>query len=116
MAAKKDFSAINTENMYSNITEATAAPGQRKPRKVPTPEEAAAARQTGKTQGLKGTALPRFNMAFWEDNYDYIVCMSRACNQSYTQFVNRIIAAHKAAHLGAYQKALAFAAEMDKEL
>lgn len=50
----------------------------------------------GDTQGRKGVKLKRINMAFSDDNYEYIRFESRRRGLSITQFVNQIIDEYKA--------------------
>ena len=49
------------------------------------------ARPYGSTQGKKGEKAKRINMAFSDDNHDYITKESRRQGMSATAFVNRII-------------------------
>ncbi len=44
------------------------------------------------TQGKKGKKLPRINMAFSQDNIDYLTLISRVEGCSKTEYVNRLIA------------------------
>lgn len=44
-----------------------------------------------KTQGRKGKALPRINMAFYPGNYEYIKLISRIEGVSMTRYVNDLI-------------------------
>lgn len=62
------------------------------------------------TAGRKGLKLSRINMAFSPDNYQYIQVMSKACGESLTQFVNRIIKLSRENNAEAYQQALNFRA------
>lgn len=114
MAKKQDFSKINTGNIYSDaIAEATAEPAQepqekRKARKTYNEQEAAENLQNMKTAGRKGLKLPRINLAFAPDVYDYIRTMARAAGMNYTDFVNMILRQHMDDHAEAYKKAIAF--------
>lgn len=45
-----------------------------------------------RTQGRKGLKMPRINLAFSPENYDYISIMSQSLGKSLTEFVNEIIA------------------------
>lgn len=49
----------------------------------------------GTTQGVKGKKLPRINMAFSSDTYEYIKRESRIRGLSATAFVNYIIEEYK---------------------
>ena len=85
--SKKDFTgAVNT--ISNQITEATADTSAQ--------EEAEAARirmaqKNLRTQGVAGAKLPRINLAFDPDVYDYIRIMAGVRGQTMTQFVNDIL-------------------------
>lgn len=102
--AKKDFSKVNTERVYTEITEATQEPGGRKPRKTYTPEELQAIEATGATRGRKGASLPRINMAFSPEVYDYLRIMSRGLGMTYTDFVNHVLKDHMEKNQAAYKE------------
>jgi predicted DNA binding CopG/RHH family protein len=114
--AKKDFSKINTGNIYSDaIAEATQeapsasdAPKTRKERKTYTAQEAAEILQSMNTTGRKGVKLPRINLAFAPDVYEYIKTMSMAAGMNYTTFVNMILRQHMEDHADKYQQAIDF--------
>lgn len=104
----KDFSKINTQDIYSKtIAEATQEePAERKERKTYNEQEAAEYMNALKTAGRKGVKLPRVNLAFAPDVYDYVKTMSKITGQSYTEFVNKILRDHMAEHSEAYKKAV----------
>lgn len=52
-------------------------------------------KKIGNTQGKKGLKLKRINMAFSDDNHDYITRKSRQMGISATAFVNLIIEQYK---------------------
>lgn len=120
--AKKDFSSISTAPVYRTIAEATrteelkaapledttAAGTRRKERKTYTPEETAAFIQNGQTVGRKGVKLPRINMAFSPDNYEFIQTMARVRGQSLTEFVNHIIRLSMDQNQEIYKRAIEF--------
>lgn len=108
--AKKDFSKINTGNIYSDtIAEATQeAQETRKPRKTYTEQEAAEIMQTMNTAGRKGVKLPRINLAFAPDVYEYVKTMSMAAGMNYTTFVNMVLRQHMEDHADKYQQAIDF--------
>lgn len=113
MAKKQDFSKINTGDIYSKtIAEATqeapAVQDARKERKTYSAQEAAEFLQDMKTTGRKGVKLPRINLAFSPDVYDYVKTMSKAAGMTYTEFINKILQDHKAAHADTYQQAIEF--------
>ena len=109
----KDFSKVNTENIYSSaIAEATqeapAAQEGHKERKTYTAQEAAELKGDLKTTGRKGVKLPRVNLAFTPEIYDYVRTMSKASGLTYTEFIHRILSDHKAAHEDMYKQAVKF--------
>jgi len=118
MAKKNDFSQINTGRMYDQLAEATAEPAQdqeiekalpgRKKRKTYTEEETEALLQTMKTAGHKGLKLPRINVAFAPDVYNYITIMAQVRGQSATQFINHVLRLNMEQHQDIYQKAIEF--------
>lgn len=117
---KKDFSGVNTERVYGTIAEATAEPEEtvealtqeeqsaRKERKTYTAEEAAEAMQNLKTAGRKGVKLPRINLAFSPDLYDYVRTMARARGETLTEFVNHILRQSMEENQDIYRKAIEF--------
>ena len=108
--AKKDFSRINTENIYSNtIAEATQEEQQaRKERKTYNAEETAEFLQTFKTAGRKGVKLPRINLALAPDMYDYVKTMSKAAGLTYTEFIDKLLRDHMSEHGDIYEQAIKF--------
>lgn len=112
--AKKDFSKVNTGRVYDAIAAATAeqepqeAQETRKERKTYTEEEAAEFLRTGRTSGRKGVKLPRINLAFLPDVYEYIQIMSRVRGESMTDFVNIALRQHMEEHHELYDKAIEF--------
>ena len=118
MAKKADFANINTGRMYDQLAEATAEPAQdqeiekalpgRKKRKTYTEEETEALLQTMKTAGHKGLKLPRINVAFAPDVYNYITIMAQVRGQSTTQFINHVLRLNMEQHQDIYQKAIEF--------
>ena len=114
MAGKKDFSTVNTGRVYDAIAEATAEPAaqevqkKRKPRRGYTEQEAQEFLKDMKTTGRKGLKLPRINLAFAPDIYDYIQTMSRVRGESLTEFVNVALLQHMEDHKDLYNKAIEF--------
>lgn len=49
-------------------------------------------------QGKKGTTLKRINMAFTDENYEFIRVMSSATGQTMTAFVNQVLEAYNDLH------------------
>lgn len=111
--AKKDFSKVNTQDIYSTqIEEATqetpAAPAKRKERKTYTTQEAEEFLREGKTTGRKGLKQPRINVAFPTDLHEYITTMSRVRGESLTKFVQHVLYEHMEQHKDIYKKAIEF--------
>lgn len=133
---RKDFSGINPGRVYDTIATATAEPeevidmdemdpaqdtqeesatqeehethNERKERRTYNEEEALQMMQALKTAGRKGVKLPRINVAFAPQTYDYITTMSRVRGETMTAFVNKIILEHMQEHRELYDKALEF--------
>lgn len=109
--AKKDFTAAN--KAFDALAEAVQLPGQiemdtRKDRRTYTDAEAAEYMAAGKTSGRKGVKLPRINMAFDPDIYEFIRTMAQVRGQSLTQFVNHILRQTMDANQDIYKKAIEF--------
>lgn len=102
--AKKDFTQVNTERVYTTINDATKGTE----RKTYTPAETEYYEAERKTQGRKGTKLSRINMAFSPANFDYIHVMSRVTGQTATSFVNEVLDKYREEHQDIYQKAQEF--------
>lgn len=116
---EKDFSGIDAGRMYNAIHEATAEPAQEaqevqetkrqyKPRREYTEQEKQQYMQQGKTTGRKGLKMPRINLAFAPDIYEYIQIMSRVTGQSMTDYVNTILRQYMNEHQDIYKKAVEF--------
>lgn len=117
--AKRDFSQVSTSRIYDTIAEATAEPEQEtqeiqeikkknKPRKEYTAQERLDFMQDMRTAGRKGVKLPRINLAFAPDVYEYIQIMSRVRGESMTDFVNIALRQHIEEHRDLYDKAIEF--------
>ena len=118
----KDFSQAQTGRIYNAIQEATAEPAQEvqeaqedqeikrkyKPRREYTEQEKQEYMQQGKTTGRKGLKMPRINLAFAPDIYEYIQIMSRVTGQSMTDYVNTILRQYMNEHQDIYKKAVEF--------
>jgi len=63
------------------------------------------ARVGDQTQGRKGKKLPRINMAFTQENLDYLRIISRIEGVSMTDYVNRLLEADKGNKSAVLQKA-----------
>lgn len=122
--AKKDFSSINTGRVYRTIAEATAKPEdtvqkntkqktadvkeEQNTRKIHTDAEKQSHLSKPETPEHKKTKLPRINMAFTPESYDYIRTMSRVSGITLTEFVNAIIKQHMDKYRQQYEKAIEF--------
>lgn len=112
--AKKDFSTVNTNPVYSTIAEATApaeAPGvtePRKERKTYTQAKKDEYQATLRTAGRKGCKLPRINLAFAPDLYDYVRTMARARGETITDFCNHVLRQSMEENQEVYEKAIEF--------
>lgn len=111
---KKDFSALDTRNVFAETIENAAAepiqePIQRQSRDtMPTAEIVEQARQQGRTQGRKGCKAHRFNMAFSEKSYLFITTMARVRGETVTSFVNHILEQAADDNAELFQQALKF--------
>ena len=111
MATKKDFSEMKTGRVYDTITEATAEKEpikKNKPRKEYTPEERLQFMESMKTSGRKGAKMPRINIAFVPEVYEYIKIMSRVRGETMTEFVNISLKNYMEEHKDIYEKAIEF--------
>lgn len=129
----KDFSKVNTNPVYNAIADATAEPEQlpgqttwetiqeaqepqeaqekqtgRKPRRTYSEQETQEALYSRQTSGKKGVKLPRINLAFTPDVYEYIQIMSRVRGESMTDFINLALRQHREQHADIYEKAIEF--------
>ena len=103
----KDFKGISAGKVKSTIAEATQeAPKKNKERKTYTAQEAQEFSNSLQTKGRKGVKLPRINLAFTPEIYQYVKAMSKASGLTYTEFIDHILQAHKAEHEEAYQQIL----------
>ena len=116
--SKKDFSSMNTGRVYNAIADATADPAEaqaahevqeaHKTRKTYTEQEKQEYLQNMKTNGRKGIKLPRINLAFAPDVYEYCRTMARAAGISYTEFVNTVLRQHMDEHADTFKQAQEF--------
>lgn len=119
--SKKDFGQISAGRVYNTIAEATAEPEQaqevleapaaqpaRKERRTYTPEEIQAFKDELRTAGRKGAKLPRMNIAFAPEIYDYIQTMSRVRGETLTDFVNHVLRQSMDDYADIYKKAQEF--------
>ena len=97
----KDFT-VNANKVHGAIAEATQEP--RKDRKTYTADEKSQYLAELKTAGRKGCKLPRINMAFTPENYNFIKTMSKASGLTLTEFINIVIDNYMKDHLEQYEK------------
>lgn len=57
------------------------------------------------TQGRKGQKLPRINMAFTQENLNYLQIIARIEGVSITEYVNRLVKADHAARADELERA-----------
>lgn len=115
----KDFSSVNTSRVYDVIATATAGETQenletqetqkkQKARKVYSEAEALEFMQKFKTAGRKGVKMPRINLAFAPDNYEYVRTMAQVRGESLTDFVNHVLHKSMVDNEEVYKKAVEF--------
>ncbi len=111
MAAKKDFTAINTDRadsgegagkVFATIEQSSSRKGQQG---EASPEEAAERASELRTQGRKGCKAVRINMAFTPENYQFIQIVSRVYGKTMTGFANQVIERYRKEHPELYEKA-----------
>ena len=95
--ARKSFDDVKTSRLDEVIEEAT----QEAPESMTDQERL----QAMKTQGHKGLKLPRINMAFTPDNYNYLKVMSRARGETLTEFCNFVLTQSLNANRDLYEEA-----------
>lgn len=61
-----------------------------------------------RTQGKKGAKMPRKNLSFTQDNYEFITKFAKCRGSNYTEFVNHIIDEYRKAHQKEFEKMLEF--------
>lgn len=92
--SKKNFTDTAAARMFEEIEHVTAETPE-------TPEAQA-------TQRKPREKLPRINMAFSPDNYDFIQTMARVRGETLTAFVNDIMDKAREENADLYRKALLF--------
>lgn len=121
----KDFTGVNTDRVYSTIQAATSdtlpeLPEQiteeearallpkRKERKTYTEEESAELMRKFKTSGHKGVKLPRINVAFSPDVYQFVTTMAQVRGETMTAFIDHILRKAMVDNAEIYAKAIEF--------
>lgn len=110
MANKKDFSGINTGQVFTQLERATSQKGKQP---EVSPQEKAEREATMHTQGRKGCAAKRINMAFSTDNYQFLKVMASASGRTMTDMCNLIISAYRREHPEILAKAQGFLDEIN---
>ena len=64
--------------------------------------------QRFKTSGHKGVKLPRINVAFAPDTYEYIQTMAQVRGETMTRFIDHIIRRSMEENAETYAKAIEF--------
>ena len=106
MAAKKEFSNINTGRIAgtpSTLDRGTSKKGQQA---TASPEEQAERAEALKTQGRKGCKATRINMAFTPENHDFIKTMAKIRGETMTEYTNYLIEQYRTEHGENYAKVL----------
>lgn len=112
---------INTDSIYGQqIATALENPEElsaqdelaelttRKERKTYSAQEVMEALNTGKTAGKKGMKLPRINLAFQKDVYDYVKTMANVRGETLTDFINHELRKSMEENAEIYKKAIEF--------
>lgn len=107
--AKKNQEKIRAQQQRYWEKEAlkNSAP-ERKERKTYSDEEKAIFISSGETSGHKGCKMPRINMAFDPDLYDYVRTMATVRGETMTAFVNHVLRESMRQNKTTYSKAIAF--------
>lgn len=95
MARNKTSNYNVTEGLNFNITQAVQHVQETNLNTQQVQHVQEVKKEIGNTQGKKGMKLKRINMAFSDDNHDYITRKSRQMGISATAFVNLIIEQYK---------------------
>ena len=77
-------------------------------RSIASEEEQAERAANLQTQGRKGCAAKRINMAFTPDNYKFVKVMASASGRTMTEFANLVIAAYQREHPEIMEQAKGF--------
>ncbi len=131
MTSKKNFI---TPELQEFITDATTDPAEvdeqqpaaleqekpkkrrkQKERRTYTDDEAKAILMTMRTNGRKGVKLPRYNIAFRPDIYEFTRTVAHGAGMSYTAFVNMVLEKYMNEHIDSYNRALTLRAELEEE-
>lgn len=120
---KKNFGNVNLSNLVdvaSGGLAAAAASGaeaeeERRGKTGQTTadeEEQKERKKDMRTQGRKGCSLTRINMAFTDENHDYIKVMARISGKSMTEFVNWVLEQYRSEHGELYDEAKSIISRM----
>lgn len=97
--AKKDFSQVKQDAIYTTMEEATTS------NDLYTEDEIAKYKAEMRTQGRRGVKLQRISLAVTPEVKEYIKTMCQAANMNYSQFICKLIMDHKTSHPEEYKKA-----------
>ena len=121
-ARKKDFSDVTnrvqnaladavadtTAEEPAAVQDAQEKPKTRKDRRTYTKDEAQEFLTEFRTSGRKGLKMPRINVAFYPENYEFIRVMSRVRGENLTEFINVLIKKAMEENRDIYEQAIAF--------
>lgn len=88
--------------------ETSEEPAARKRHKRYTEQEIEDLMRMMKTSGRKDLRLPRINLAFSPEVYQYVSIMSRVRGETMTSFINAVIKAHKESNKEKFAQAMEF--------
>ncbi len=101
---KKGFEDLQMDPLHNDIATATSTP-KAYAKTEAGPEEKAARLKERRTQGKKGCKAPRINVAFSQQNYDYVRIMSRIKGKTMCAFVNDCLTQYREEHPELFQVA-----------
>lgn len=111
---KKNFGNVNLSNLVdvvSSVDAVCSEEAEEEERRGKTgqttasEEEQEERKRKMQTQGRKGCHMTRINMAFTDDNHDYIKVMARVSGKSMTDFVNWVLEQYRSEHGELYDEA-----------
>lgn len=101
-----------TYNSMENMLKATTAQSTKKEATAKEKERRIGLR---KTQGAKGCRMPRINLGYTMDNYNFIRVVSRMQGKTMSRLINDIIEKYRKEHQHLYDKAKELAKEFENE-
>ncbi len=119
MAKKLNLDSVNTGKLDTGITDGETFDNAESSGKSKSRQQSAASKEEqeeriaqGRTQGRKNCKMPRINLSFDSENYDFIRVMSRITGQSMTAFINQVMTAYREEHNELYEQAKEFYKEL----